>query len=185
MKIVILNKKKLVFICIGFMIIVIMGLIFIFMPFGYPLKYKNEIVYVGQKYNVNSEIIAAVVFAESRFNANAVSNKRALGLMQIMPETAVWLSEKISLPYDEDMLFNPLYNLELGTYYISYLQEKFDDINAVLAAYNAGEGNVTQWLENKEFSSNGKDLTTTPFKQTNFYLEKVNKAIEYYKTKFS
>jgi soluble lytic murein transglycosylase len=86
--------------------------------------------------------------------------------------------------YDENMLFNSLYNLELGTYYISYLKKKFDNLNAVLAAYNAGEGNVSEWLENSQYSSNGKDLITTPFKQTNSYLQKVNNAMEYYITKF-
>lgn len=185
MKVLIFNKKKLFFLIIVFAIILIISLLLIFMPFGYPLKYENEISYVAEKYSVNAEIIAGVIFAESNFNENAVSKKGALGLMQIMPETAVWLSEKMNLTYDEKMIFNPLYNLELGTFYLSYLNNKFENLNAVLAAYNAGEGNVCQWLENREYSTDGKDLITTPFRQTNFYLEKVNKAINYYKEKFS
>lgn len=184
MNIIIFNKKKLIFIIISFTLIILIGFLLIFVPLRYPLKFKKEINYVGEKYDINPEIIAGVVFAESSFNENSVSNKGALGLMQIMPDTAVWLTGKMNVPYDENMLFNPLYNLELGTYYISYLKEKFESINTVLAAFNAGEGNVAQWLKNQQYSQNGKDLITTPFMQTNYYLDKVNKAIKHYSTQF-
>ncbi|MDD3397663.1 MAG: lytic transglycosylase domain-containing protein [Clostridia bacterium] len=183
MKLRIFNKI-IFFLIVGIIIILLIVLTIIVIPFGYPLKFKNEINYVSKKYYINPEIIAGVVFAESTFNENSVSNKGAVGLMQLMPDTANWLCIKMGILYDENMLFNSLYNLELGTYYISYLKKKFDNLNAVLAAYNAGEGNVSEWLENSQYSSNGKDLITTPFKQTNSYLQKVNNAMEYYITKF-
>lgn len=172
------HRKKF-FLIISLCLLLIFITLIIF-PFGYPLKFKNEISYISKKHKIGAEIIAGVVFAESNFYENSVSNKGAVGLMQIMPETALWLCEKINLLYDEKMLFNPLYNLELGTFYISYLKQKFDSLNAVLAAYNAGEGNVAEWLKSTQYSTNGKDLISTPFKQTNAYLIKVNKAMEFY-----
>ncbi|MDD4685730.1 MAG: lytic transglycosylase domain-containing protein [Clostridia bacterium] len=180
----IIIKRKLIIFIISFILIFIIGIsIALILTNKYPLKYENEILFVSAKYNVEPELIAGVIFSESGFKQYSVSNKGAVGLMQLMPSTASWLCEMMDIPYNQNLLFNPLYNLNIGAFYLSYLIEKFQEINVVLAAYNAGEGNVVEWLSNREYSVNGKILVTTPFKQTNFYIAKVNNAMIYYKSK--
>jgi soluble lytic murein transglycosylase len=182
-KLLVLNKKIIIItsILVAFVIIMISVII---TSTTYPLKYRDEIGYISKKYDVKAELIAGIVYAESNFNSSAISPKGAIGIMQILPETAEWICGVMKIPYSERMLFNPLYNIEIGTFYLTYLKEKFSGANAYVAAYNAGEGNVKLWLENDKYTQNG-DIKTTPFKQTNAYIEKVNKATEYYKKVFS
>ena len=146
----------------------------------YPLYYKDEIVFASEKYGVSSALIASVIFAESSFRADAKSSQGAMGLMQILPSTAEWLCAKKGESFSLELLTNPLYNIELGTYYLSYLFDRFGDKNTVLASYNAGEGNVMLWLLNENYSKDGEKITNTPFKETNGYIKKVGKAEKYY-----
>jgi len=181
MKLLVLNKKIIIItsILVTFVIVVAIAIT----STAYPLKYKDEIDYISKKYDIKADLIAGIIYAESNFNPDAVSQKGAIGIMQILPETAEWLCEIMKIPYSKKMLFNPLYNIELGTFYLTYLKEKFSGANACIAAYNAGEGNISLWLENDGYTQNG-DIRTTPFKQTNAYIEKVNRAIEHYKKRF-
>ena len=86
--------------------------------------------------------------AESGFNPIKVSEKGAAGLMQIMPETAGYIGEKFFSGRKFD-LFLPADNIEAGCFYIFYLSEKFENTTEILAAYNAGEGNVKLWKNEK------------------------------------
>jgi len=142
----------------------------------YPLYFREEIEFAGEKYGVSPALVASIIFAESSFRTDAKSNRGAVGLMQLLPSTAEWLCARQGESFSEEMLTNPLYNIELGTYYLSYLFEKFENETAVLAAYNAGEGNVRLWLLNTTYSADGEGLTTTPYKETNEYIKKVKKA---------
>jgi soluble lytic murein transglycosylase len=101
--------------------------------------------------------------------------------MQLMPTTAEWLKEKYSLSIDATQLFDAETNIILGTCYLSYLLEKFDNsVPLALAAYNGGEGNVQKWLNNPEYSSDGKTLTYIPFEETRNYVKKVTTYYELY-----
>lgn len=149
----------------------------------YPLHYKSEIQKYSEIHNVSPAIIASIVNAESSFDKNAMSQSGALGLMQILPSTAKWVSDTLDLTYEKSKLFEVDFNLNVGTYYIKYLMEKFNDLKTALCAYNAGEGNVMLWLLNNEYSKDGITLSSTPFSETNNYVNKVLKGIEVYKTK--
>ena len=70
----------------------------------YPMKYSEEISAVSEKYGVNGAIVASVANVESGFNEKAVSNKGAIGIMQLIPSTAKWLAGKIEIEYDEEKL---------------------------------------------------------------------------------
>ena len=76
-------------------------------------------------------------------------------------------------------LKNPKENILLGVTYIIYLSNKFDCQSTLIAAYNAGEGNVSNWLKNKAFSNDGKSLDVIPFNETKIYL---NRVLTYKKT---
>ena len=167
-----------------FLLFLIIALIIIVNLPLYPLKHQNLISDTAKAYGVESSLIAAVIYAESCFEEKAVSEKGALGLMQIMPQTAKWLCEQLSIDFDEKKLLEKEYNLNLGIYYLSYLIEKFRDTKTALCAYNAGEGNVQKWLFQTKYSQNQTILEYTPFHETNKYCKNVLKAQKYYKKFF-
>ncbi len=177
--------KKAAVISIIFVTIAIVG-IYLFLCLSYilyPIKYKDTIISYSSQYEVESNLVASLINAESSFDANAVSTKGAIGLMQILPSTGEWLAKKMGIEYSQDMLYLPEYNIRLGTYYLSYLENIFEDTRVVLCAYNAGEGVVRTWLKNSDYSSDGKTLDVIPYQETKTYVEKVEKGLDIYAKK--
>ncbi|MBP5466362.1 MAG: lytic transglycosylase domain-containing protein [Clostridia bacterium] len=145
----------------------------------YPLMYKEEIIAAADKYNLDAAFLFGVVKTESGFNANAVSGKGAVGLMQITPSTAEYIAKRRKISeYD---LLDAATNLDFGAYYLKYLSEKFYGITEVAAAYNAGEGTVRKWLKNEEYSPDGCTLETIPYAETSAYVEKIRKSLKRYR----
>lgn len=116
-------------------------------------RYMDMIHLLADRHNVDARLIKAVIAEESCFNDKALSVVGAQGLMQLMPETATWL--KVSDPLD------PQQNLNGGVSYLASLQKQFSSIELVLAAYNAGPGNVRRY--------DG----IPPFAETQAYVRKV------------
>lgn len=112
----------------------------------YPRRYTALILEKSEKYGLDPAFVTAIVCVESGFNPAARSNKGACGLMQIMPATAEWIAGKTGVGYSPGDLFDAGINLEIGCAYLRYLSGRFADEKAVVAAYNAGEGNVKKWL---------------------------------------
>lgn len=165
-----------VFVCIMFTFIFFFNL--------YPLKYKNIIKTYADEYLVQPELIASIINTESNFNKKAISNKGAVGLMQLMPSTAKWIANLEGIEYKEEYLLNENFNIMVGVYYLDYLSKKFNNIDVAIIAYNAGEGNVLKWLENSSYSNDGKSLYKIPFKESENYLKKVKNSIGIYKLRF-
>lgn len=142
----------------------------------YPLRFTEEINEYSDEYGQDAYFICAVICAESGFDENAVSYRGAIGLMQIMPETGTWAAGKIGITdFTEDMLTDPDVNIQIGCWYLSYLEEMFDgDINKVIAAYNAGPNNVIEWAGDDE-------LTDIPYEETENYVTKVTRNYQIYK----
>lgn len=139
-----------------------------------PIEYSNLIQKYSIEYGVKEELIYSVINAESRFRETATSNKNAMGLMQILPDTGLWLAENLGLEnITENDLYNPETNIKLGTYYLSYLLERFENEKNALASYNAGATNVARWLENEDYSENG-NLYNIPFNETSKYVKKIS-----------
>ena len=158
---------------------------FIFFLSLYPLKHKEIIKKYADIYNFSPEFVASVINTESSFNKMAVSGKGAVGLMQLLPATAQWIAEKEGIDYSYQSLFDAEYNINLGLCYLSYLKDKFDVVDTAVVAYNAGEGNVIKWLEDKEYSPDGKVLTKIPFKESENYLKRINNSIGIYKIRLA
>lgn len=145
-----------------------------------PKKFAKEISLYANEFSVDEDLAYAVIRAESGFKKNAVSSAGAIGLMQLMPETANYIWKKLEGESVQD-LFNVKVNLRIGIYYLSYLSQKFSDIDTVLSAYNAGEGNVSEWLKDDRYSDDGKTLKGIPFSETKNYVKKVKKFYKCYK----
>ncbi len=137
----------------------------------YPRKYESIIREYSQSNNVEYELIQSVIWTESKFKKDAVSRAGAIGLMQLMPATAEWCASLCGVTYDEKKLTEPDYNIRLGTFYLKYLLDMFDAKDAV-AAYNAGQGNVSKWLS--------QGLNEYPFKETRDYVHRVFSAKKIY-----
>lgn len=164
--------------------VVLSFLVGCFNAYFYPMKYSETIERVAGEYQISASLVASIANAESGFNENAVSKKGAVGIMQIMPETARWLAEKMDVDYNKDMLKDAEYNIQMGTFYISYLKEIFSNQKVVLCAYNAGIGNIKKWLKDDRYSSDGQSLKEIPFKETKNYVNRVLKNNYYYKKKY-
>lgn len=163
-------------------IVCVSGLIIGAFLIFYPLAYRENIISIANEYNLPPVLIASVINAESGFDTQAVSSVGAVGLMQLMPETAEFIANKEGITFDKSRLFEPEYNITLGTAYIKYLVDTFSDTDTALCAYNAGPTRVKEWLLNPEFSD-GERLTSTPYPATNYYLSKIKQNITIY-TKF-
>ena len=147
--------------------------------FFYPLSFKDEIFSVSDNYGFDRALIFAIVKTESGFNARAESKKGAKGLMQITDKTAEYVAQKKGeTEYD---LFSPETNLDFGCYYLKYLLLEFSDLNTALCAYNAGEGRVSLWLRDEEYSSDGVTLYKIPYQETEEYVKKINESFGKYK----
>lgn len=149
----------------------------------FPIKYKKEINLYSENYGVDNVLVASIICVESSFIKEAKSGKGAIGLMQIMPSTAKWICEQKGEQFDQQKLFSPDYNINIGTYYLKYLINKFGDVDNAIIAYNAGEGTVSNWLKNDQLSQDGKKLDKVPYSETSTYLTRVKRAMKVYAEK--
>lgn len=145
----------------------------------YPLEYTDYVEKNADHYGVPKDIIYSIIKTESNFRYDAVSHKGAVGLMQIMPETFEWLISKTGEDHEMSKLYDPAVNIKYGTYLLSILYNELAVWDTVYAAYNAGIGNVRKWLQDSQYTTNGR-LTDIPFGETARYVVKVNEAREIY-----
>ncbi len=166
------------------LILVFIALIMVFtaVRFIYPNKYSAYIKQYSEKYDIDPYLVQAIIKAESNFRPDAISRKNARGLMQISEITGAWGAQKLKIEnYSEEMLFDVETNITIGCWYLSVLYTEFGDTDLVLAAYNAGSGNVSRWLKNRKLSSDGRKLDKIPFKETEQYLTRVKNNYKIYK----
>ena len=145
----------------------------------YKTPYQTVVKTMANEYGVSESIIYAVMKAESGFRVGIVSPKGAVGLMQLLPSTAEFIAEKLGETYVDGCLFYPAINIKYGAWYLSYLFSKFPEKTAI-AAYNAGEGKVRNWLKNPKYSTDGKTLDVIPYQETSAYVRRVYKNISKY-----
>lgn len=121
-----------------------------------PSAYLDIITRACDRHGVDPSLVHAIVKVESDFNPYALSRKGAMGLMQLMPQTAVELNVKNS--------FNPMENIDGGVKYLRYLIDRYEgNLSLALAAYNSGETAVKRWG------------TIPPFKETQSYVQRILK----------
>lgn len=169
--------KKLLKLILVLFLIFILGVYFVY-NWLYPMNYKEEILKYSSEYEMDPYLVYAIINVESNFKTEVISGAEARGLMQIRTITADWAREYIELQdLSEEDYFNPDINLKIGCWYVSKLSEMYQgDITKIAAAYNAGTGNVSEWIEE------GIDFNSEiPFEETKKYVIKVKDNMEVYK----
>jgi soluble lytic murein transglycosylase len=140
----------------------------------YPYPYRSLIERAAQRHQVDPYLVLAVIRNESKFNPAARSAAGAVGLMQLMPETAVWIATQRNQSFTMADLTDPAVNIEMGCWYLADLQRAFGgDRAVVLAAYNAGRSNVVAWLKSQTWTGERETLSQIPFPETRTYVARV------------
>ena len=144
----------------------------------YPLSHEAQIADSAARHRVNPYLVAAVINAESSWGAEQVSSAGAIGLMQVMPQTARDLAGAKRVDrkkFPPDNLLDPATNIEYGTAYIRYLVDRYHEIEMALAAYNAGLTRVDKWAK-----KGGDIRAAIEFPETKQYVLKVIRGKERY-----
>ena len=170
--------RKKVFVIFAISIVILFLFSVILSLFAFPKKYKNHVVAFSEEFGLQKALIYAVIKVESDFNKDAVSKSDALGLMQILPKTAKWIAGELGEEYNRKNMFEPKTNIKFGCFYLRYLFDKFDEMDIVVCAYNAGEGKVLDWVENGKLNREKID-----YNETKNYLERVEKYYGVYSNK--
>ena len=125
-------------------------------------KFDEQILFYSQTFDVEPALVKAVIHAESSFDPQAVSRAGAMGLMQLMPNTA--------RQYASGNLHSPEHNISVGTQHLRHLISRYtDNLDLVLAAYNAGEGAVSRYSG------------VPPFRETTTYIKRVKSLLQKYR----
>jgi soluble lytic murein transglycosylase len=144
-----------------------------FQRLRYPLHYKTIVRTHARNYHVPPALLAAVIYAESKFHPDARSSSGAIGLMQIQPATAQGIAIHTGGGrFRVDDLYDPEINIRYGSWYLRHLLDKYRDEQTALAAYNAGQRNVDEWRHE------GKGIQ---FSETRHYVSRVEDLKKIYR----
>jgi soluble lytic murein transglycosylase len=143
----------------------------------YPLSYEQIVRGHAQNYGLEPALLAAVIYQESKFDAEARSDAGAVGLMQLQPETAKGIALRTGgSKFRVDDLTNPEINVRYGSWYLRHLIDKYGDEELALAAFNAGQGNVDSWRRE------GKGIA---FAETRHYVDRVHELKAIYRDAYA
>ncbi len=190
-----MKKQLKAIVCIVIVVVVVAGSAFVlkkaynnYLYSTYPIKYKEEVNAASEKYDISQALIYAVIKTESSFEPNARSHAGAVGLMQLTEDTFIWLQTfyKDENDYTFDDLADPAVNIDYGVHLLSILSDMYSDEQTMLCAYNAGLGNVDEWLQDPQYSDDGVTLKKVPFPETDNYRKiVVQNESAYHKLYFS
>jgi len=154
----------------------------------YPLHYRDLIEQYAAEYNLQPSFVAAIIRNESSFQPEAESSVGARGLMQLMPATAEWIAGKLKVEgYAFERMKDPASNIRFGCWYLRYLSSLFrGDPVCVICAYHAGQGEITTWLSNRNYSPDGVTLSleNLPDGPTKTYAGRVTRDYGIYQKKY-
>jgi soluble lytic murein transglycosylase len=141
---------------------------------GLPLRYQDLIRQQAAAKHLDPALIAAVIYAETKFEPST-SSAGAEGLMQILPQTAVYLAHRSgATTFTTADLARPQVNIAYGSYYLRYLLDEYrGSTTLALAAYNGGEANVNRWVAVARARGRNLRISDIPFPETRAYVQRV------------
>ncbi|MFS0723169.1 lytic transglycosylase domain-containing protein [Paenibacillus sp. 1P07SE] len=151
----------------------------------YPIHYREDIRASASNYKVDPYLLAAIIRSETNYQTGRESSKGALGIMQIMPDTADWIIDQANFTSVtmDDIHHRADVSIEMGSWYIHSLSKQFDQNTiAAVAAYNAGPGNVKRWMSEQVWDGTLDQLSDVPFGETRHYVKRVFYYYEKYKS---
>jgi soluble lytic murein transglycosylase len=138
----------------------------------FPFAYEKDIFQYAAREKINPLLVISVMRKESTFDPEIDSRVGAVGLMQIVPPTADWVAQQIDLP--NYVLTEPKDNIKIGTWYLAHNHHRYDNNSLLaIASYNAGTGNVNQWLNLYNVRDSDRFVAQIPFPETQDYVEGV------------
>ena len=153
--------------------------------FTYPTDYEEYVIKYSNEFEVDPVLVFSVIKVESNFIPTATSNVGARGLMQLMSDAYDWVKFRLEDDSESfDDMYDPETNIRYGTYYLSFLMERYDNsIDLTAAAYHCGMGQVDSWLEDGTISAENFKVEDIPEEndQTSHYINKINDAYSAYK----
>lgn len=175
---------------------------------AYPLVYKDAVLKYAREHSIDPLLVLAVMLEESKHDHNAVSRSGALGLMQIMPTTGKDIANRLNIAgFDKDMLLNPETNIRMGTWYLKWLTDMFNDrvheyfnekkmpksepeysdiiTMIILGAYNGGPTRAGNWIERYGIDDMDEFVENIPIPEPKRYIKKVIDSYESYKSLYS
>jgi len=149
----------------------------------FPRPYWDSLRRYAEENGLDPYLVSALIRQESEFNPSAVSHSNALGLMQLLPSTGKGEAKQIGLKgYNQDSLFDPNINIELGTRYFRKMVDHFNgQVEYALAAYNAGDNRVEEWRSSGSYRDIEEFVESIPFTETRDYVQAIVRNAEVYK----
>ena len=148
----------------------------------YPLEYQDPIRTEAARYDLDPALVAAVINTESGFTPDSRSAAGAVGLMQVLPDTARFIARQPDRPSPSpERLAEPEVNIAYGSRYLRYLIDRYGTVDLALAAYNGGPANVSAWLDDARAKGNTLRIPEDiPFSETRGFVSRVLRAVPIY-----
>ena len=182
-------RRKYLYLLLSFAAVLLIGVYLLWSSasfqrqYVYPFPDRETVEDYADRYHVDPYLAAAVIRTESKFQDSVHSHRGAIGLMQLMPDTAQWIASQLDdASYSVEAIHEPERNIRYGIWYLRSLQREFDGNDVLaLAAYNAGRGNVQDWIRENGWPADFHDIDAIPYQETREYVRKVLKAEKKYR----
>jgi len=148
----------------------------------FPKPYWTDLKKSSSENALDPYLVASLIRQESAFNPNAVSNKNAVGLMQLLPKVGKGVAKQERIKhFSPTQLFTPSVNLQLGTRYFRSMVDKFGAFEYALAAYNAGSDRVQDWQGYGKYRDVQEFVESIPFTETREYVQAIMRNANLYR----
>ncbi len=148
----------------------------------YPLAFWPMVSSAAADYDMDPYLLLSLIREESHFDPEALSPSGAVGLMQLMPQTASTTARELQVPVaGSQSLRDSALNIRLGTHYLNILLKQFDSVPAALAAYNAGGTRVKKWLSDNNYEAYDEFIEDIPFEETRNYVKRIVSSYYHYR----
>ncbi|HKW17765.1 MAG TPA: transglycosylase SLT domain-containing protein [Terriglobales bacterium] len=148
----------------------------------FPRPYWADLKRFANANGLDPYLVASLIRQESEFNPNAISNKNALGLMQLLPKVGKGVAKQEKLRhFSAPQLFTPSINLQLGTKYFREMVDQFGGFEYALAAYNAGDDRVKDWQSAGKYRDVQEFVESIPFTETREYVQAIMRNANVYR----
>ncbi len=145
------------------------------LPYKYPQPYSDEVFRFSNKYGHDVLLVYSLIREESRYNKDAVSSSNARGLMQLISGTANDSAREVGIQqYNFNKLFEPEVNVELGSFYLRKVLDRYNgEIPLGLASYNAGPNRVAEWVDTIGYYKFDEFIEKIPITETRNYVKRI------------